>query len=426
MSSIYPNKKTGFWELQFTYNDKKHTIRTKLTSKRNMEQFQRHYDDMLRCRISGSVFENSTAEWLANLPDNIRRKFERLELVASRERREVPNLGDWLSEYINKRKDVEQGTILTYHKTENNLNEFFSPNKRLDEITKLDAKQFIQNLRMQKKAEDTVNRRGRMACQFFKAAVEAEIIKKNPFSGMKLGNINNETRQRFIEEDIINRILEFCPSAEWRLIVVLCRWGGLRCPTEVIGLQWKDIDWNKGRMIIHSPKTKKSKTKGIRTVPLWPQIMPHLREVFEQALPNTEYVINVSRDPRRNLRTPFSKILRKAGIELWPRLFQNLRATRQTELSWDYPAHMVCRWMGNSVKVANDHYFMVTEDYNQKALENERRKMRQQIAERDCKDMHQENDDLQKSINCSILHNAAVQCVSQKSNSLGRDGFEPS
>jgi len=242
---------------------------------------------------------------------------------------------------------------------------------------------------------------------------------------MKLGNINDETRKRYIKADIVNRVLEYCPSTEWRLIVVLCRWGGLRCPTEVIGLRWKDINWAKPEMIIHSPKTKKSKTKGIRTVPLWPQIMPHLREVFEQALPNTEYVINISRDPRRNLRTPFSKILKKAGIDQWPRLFQNLRASRQTELSWDYPDHVVCRWMGNSEKVANDHYFMDNEDYNKKALENERRKMRQQVSAQDCNDMQLENDELQKSINCSNLHNDAVLCERKWSESMGLLGFEP-
>ena len=41
---------------------------------------------------------------------------------------------------------------------------------------------------------------------------------------------------------------------------------------------------------------------------------------------------------------------------------QNLRSTRQTELTRELPVHVVACWMGNSPKVANEHYLQVTED----------------------------------------------------------------
>ena len=34
-----------------------------------------------------------------------------------------------------------------------------------------------------------------------------------------------------------------------------------------------------------------------------------------------------------NLRSQFMKILARAGVKPWPKLFHNLRGTRQTELS---------------------------------------------------------------------------------------------
>ena len=49
-------------------------------------------------------------------------------------------------------------------------------------------------------------------------------------------------------------------------------------------------------------------------------------------------------------------------MQVWPRLWQNLRSTRQTELTKNRPAHVVACWMGNSPKVANEHYLQVTED----------------------------------------------------------------
>jgi hypothetical protein len=48
--------------------------------------------------------------------------------------------------------------------------------------------------------------------------------------------------------------------------------------------------------------------------------------------------------------------LKKAGIAPWSKLFQNLRSTRQTELTELFPAHIVCSWIGNSERVAKGHY----------------------------------------------------------------------
>lgn len=55
------------------------------------------------------------------------------------------------------------------------------------------------------------------------------------------------------------------------------------------------------------------------------------------------------------------KIINRAGLKPWERLFHNLRATRQTELAKTYPAHVVCGWMGNSEAVAGEHYLHTTD-----------------------------------------------------------------
>ena len=47
-----------------------------------------------------------------------------------------------------------------------------------------------------------------------------------------------------------------------------------------------------------------------------------------------------------NLRTQFQRIIRRAGVESWPRLFQNMRASRETELTNEYPAARRCRLVG--------------------------------------------------------------------------------
>ena len=62
--------------------------------------------------------------------------------------------------------------------------------------------------------------------------------------------------------------------------------------------------------------------------------------------------------------------VRSAGdfsrIKPWPKLFQNKRASRSTELVKDFPEHVVTAWMGHSKRIAQKHYLQVTkEDYKQ-------------------------------------------------------------
>jgi hypothetical protein len=63
-----------------------------------------------------------------------------------------------------------------------------------------------------------------------------------------------------------------------------------------------------------------------------------------------------------NLRTEMTRLLRRAGVSGWPRLFHSMRASRQTELQREFPLHVVCSWLGNSPRIAQQSYLVVTED----------------------------------------------------------------
>lgn len=83
-------------------------------------------------------------------------------------------------------------------------------------------------------------------------------------------------------------------------------------------------------------------------IPIFPELRKPLNEVWELAGEKQEFVITRYRDANQNLRTTFLKIIKRAGLEPWPRLFHNLRATRETELAEPFPMHVVCEWIGNS------------------------------------------------------------------------------
>lgn len=110
-------------------------------------------------------------------------------------------------------------------------------------------------------------------------------------------------------------MLEHCPDAEWRVMFALVRFGGLRTPSETFALRWADIDWAGGRFKVHSPKTAHHEGKEFRMVPLFPELLPHLREAFERADDGAEYVVTRYRDAGQNLRTQLQQIIKRAGLQ---------------------------------------------------------------------------------------------------------------
>ena len=146
-----------------------------------------------------------------------------------------------------------------------------------------------------------------------------------------------------------------CPDDEWRAIIALVRYAGLRCPSEVVGLKWADVNWEKSRLTVRSPKTA-DKGYAVRIVPIAPELRPILLAVFDAAEEGKEAVIPRLSSPRLNLRTHFQRIIQRAGEKPWPRLFHNVRASCATDWCERFPAHVVAGWLGHTPLVAARHY----------------------------------------------------------------------
>lgn len=103
-------------------------------------------------------------------------------------------------------------------------------------------------------------------------------------------------------------------------------------------------------------------------------LLPFLEDAFQAAadgktsIAPERYVLEKNRIASGNLSTEFKRILKRAGVTPWPKLFMNLRSTRQTELENQFPTHVVCKWMGNSPQVAHKHYLKVTAEHFEQAL----------------------------------------------------------
>lgn len=113
---------------------------------------------------------------------------------------------------------------------------------------------------------------------------------------------------------------------------------------------------------------------------MFPELAEILNEGYElafEALQTTEAeragtvvsgpVVTRYRDSLQNLRTTFQKIVKRAGLTAWPKLFQNLRSTRETELAESFPLQAVTSWLGNSQLVAAEHYLQLRDEHFERA-----------------------------------------------------------
>ena len=178
----------------------------------------------------------------------------------------------------------------------------------------------------------------------------------------------DKARQFFVSRESADTLIAACPDSQWRLMVALSRYGGIRTPSETLALKWGDINWERNRIRIPSPKTEHHEGKDCRYIPMFSELRKPLMDAFEETRPGEEFVITRYRSTSVNLRTQLLRIAHRAGVTPWPKLCHNMRASRQTELAETYPIHVVCEGIGNSRAVAQEHYLTVTDAHFQRAI----------------------------------------------------------
>ena len=164
----------------------------------------------------------------------------------------------FVDQFIAGRTDKAQGTLIHYRRAKGLLIEYFDAGKVLADITPHDADQFRSWLSSKGKAENTTRGHLKNAKLRFGAAVKARLIVENPFKGISSQLVKRPDRMAFVDRVTIQKVLDACPPTRWKAIVVLCRFGGLRCPSELFALRWADVDFDRGRMKVRSPRARTS------------------------------------------------------------------------------------------------------------------------------------------------------------------------
>ncbi|HSA26192.1 MAG TPA: site-specific integrase [Phycisphaerae bacterium] len=295
-------------------------------------------------------------------------RLARTGLISPREAAGDVRLAAFIDGYLAQRLDLKESTLIVMRQARRHLVNTLG-DVPLAQITPADGDKFRAAMLGRGCARSSVNKWQTYARHFMEVARRRRLIQENPFAHLKGGVVGDPSKRVFVPATDVLRVMEVVPDPQWRLLIALGRWGGLRIPSEALALRWSDIDWERLRFTVHSPKTAHHLDGGIRITPIFPQLMPLFQAVFDEAEPGTEHVITRYRDPAANLRTQFVRYVLAAGLKPWPKPWQNMRASRATELADEYPSHVAAAWLGHTEAIADSFYRQVTEEHFQKAAQ---------------------------------------------------------
>ena len=372
-------RKDGSIRIRFTLHTKNRELYLGKVSRKSANEFRMKLEPLISSIRLGTTPSNTTLSWLESLDDLTKSKLAKAGLIQLAESFSVPTVEKFIEDWIESRRgtNLKDSTIKVYGRCKQLLLKHFNRTHPIDSISKGDATEWELNLKKAGLAENTIRKMASVAKQMFRHAIDKEFISTNPFANLKSSVRANDDRSYFITVEEIQRVIDSAQDAEWRLIIALIRFAGLRTPSEIYSLKWKDIrlDLKYPTMTVTSPKTAHHQKGGSRVCPIFPVLRPYVVDAFQAAAngnPSVDpdrYVLEKYRVASENLSSEFNRTLKRAGITPWPKLFTNLRSTRQTELENLFPTHVVCKWLGNSPQVAHKHYLKVTDEHFQKASE---------------------------------------------------------
>lgn len=196
-------------------------------------------------------------------------------MIAKPEEKEAATLGPFVTAYFSGRANLKPNTKRNYATNCKLLIQHFGEGRLLTEISPGDADDWRESLLLRFSAA-TVSREVKRARQFFRAAVRKRLIDENPFVDLASPAQTNSSREYFGTAADVAKVLDACPDTQWRLIVALSRFGGLRCPSEHLALKGGDIDWERGRMTPRPNTTRAANRGSFRSsrncCPIWNEL----------------------------------------------------------------------------------------------------------------------------------------------------------
>jgi integrase len=280
----------------------------------------------------------------------------------AKDRGKAPTLGRWRDAYFEQRDDLSDLTQALHSQTIRYLIDYAGEGMRLDRFTRTMAVEWRKHMGT-KVGPATVAKHVRNCKVFFGWAQRQDLITTNPFDRISGTAPKVAHDWKEITNADTEAMIEHASSSQWRCIIALCRWAGLR-RGEALRLSWGDIDFAAGvlRVLPESrggSRTISTKQGPPRSVPIRPSLLAVLRAAYEAAEEGSRgpcEMIGIG-----NLDRDAEKLAIRSGVGAYSKPFHTLRKCCESEWMRDYPAMDVCKWMGHSAQVAAEHYHRPSE-----------------------------------------------------------------
>jgi len=334
-------------QIEFLYKGVRCRERIKLQPTAvNLKKVERHREAILH------AIDDGTFDYAVTFPKskNIKKFSPQCELT----------VGTWLDQWISRKEPhIKTSTFVNYNKMITSIKAHFGP-VRLVDLKKKDVRTWCETLTMGNGAIANILTPFRSALQ---DAYHDELIPENPLFNFqfrrneppKLSDIKPFNK----EEQAA--IIETSPGGHVRNLFQFAFWTGMR-PSELIALQWGDVDWKKEIILVQRAKTyfakspEKTKTRaGHREVKLLSPALQALRSQKELSYSAPKASDSIFLNPRTGLpwegdpiiRLVWMKVLRRAGVQ-YRRPYQTRHTYASMMLSAGEPLAWVSKQLGHS------------------------------------------------------------------------------
>lgn len=348
--------------IRFTRDGKRHVLTMESAFTRaDVEEVAAAIDDVLTSERMGESVKRRTRVFFENAPQVILEKLENVGILDAK-----PHLpfGEVLLRFMDRsQQTLKPNTLLTYRTSIRRIVRSVNVNSPIESIKESEVAEVAKALRMDYSPLSVETIVSKMKA-IWNWAIQEGYCDSNVWNGVKLHGQKLPGRDFEIPDAWTPHILDACPSQQWRALYVLWRYGGLR-KNEPLSLRWSDVNWERRRLCVRSSKTERYEGRESRIIPLFPEIERELSDLFAIDSGEAPTIINM----KSALSATLKRIVTRAGYKPWPRLFQNLRATRENELvERGFPAHVVGEWLGHSPAVQAKHYLRVLDSYYDSAI----------------------------------------------------------
>lgn len=293
----------------------------------NLKRAEQHRTAILH------AIEQGTFDYATTFPDSPRR------LKFARYKGELMSVADYFTGWVEDQKaHLKRSTWVEYDKVVRNMVVPKFGSKALVALTRVEVKEWL-------KARDVSNKRLKNLQSILRKAltdaVNDEVLKENPLKDWAF------TRRETLDSSEVDGIDPFsaeeqslilaAAEGQFRNLIQFALWTGLRT-SELVGLNWDDIDWVRGEVFVRRAVTQKSKSpevpktkSSVRRVKLLPSALgalaaqkPHTYLKGEEVFQDPRYGERWSGDyPIREVF--WMRVLKKAKVR-----YRNPYQTRHT------------------------------------------------------------------------------------------------